>query len=43
MDTKSDDTPVTLGPNDAFQLPAHKRFRYANLGDVPARVIWVFT
>ena len=38
-----DDTPVTLGPNDAFQLPAHKRFRYANLTDAPTRVIWVFT
>ena len=35
--------PVTLGPNDAFQLPAHTRFRYANLSDQLTRVIWVFT
>jgi transcriptional regulator with XRE-family HTH domain len=34
---------VTLGPNDAFQVPAHARFRYANLTDRPTRVIWVFT
>jgi transcriptional regulator with XRE-family HTH domain len=35
--------PVTLGPNDAFQLPAHTRFRYANLSEKLTRVIWVFT
>jgi mannose-6-phosphate isomerase-like protein (cupin superfamily) len=35
--------PVTLGPNDAFQVPAHARFRYANLTDQPTRIIWVFT
>ncbi|MFB4371766.1 MULTISPECIES: helix-turn-helix domain-containing protein [unclassified Pseudomonas] len=34
--------PVTLGPNDSFQLPPHSQFRYANLTDQPARVLWVF-
>jgi hypothetical protein len=34
---------VTLGPNDGFQVPAHARFRYANLSDQPTRVLWVFT
>ncbi|MES2818754.1 MAG: XRE family transcriptional regulator [Pseudomonadota bacterium] len=34
--------PVVLGPNDSFQLPAHSRFRYANLSDQPTRVLWVF-
>ena len=38
-----DDTPVTLQPNDSFQLPAHAQFRYANLSDKPTRVLWVFT
>ena len=38
-----DEEPITLGPNDGFQLPAHARFRYANLTDKPTRVIWVFT
>ncbi|MHC6225693.1 helix-turn-helix domain-containing protein [Pseudomonas sp. X10] len=36
------DDPVTLGPNDSFQLPAHSQFRYANLTDQPTRVLWVF-
>jgi len=36
------DEPVTLGPNDAFQLPPHTQFRYANLTDQPTRVLWVF-
>ncbi|QGZ59509.1 helix-turn-helix domain-containing protein [Paraburkholderia acidiphila] len=35
--------PVTLRANDSFQLPARSRFRYANLTDLPARVLWVFT
>ena len=35
--------PVTLGPNDSFQLPPHAQFRYANLTDLPTRVLWVFT
>ena len=34
--------PVTLGPNDSFQLPPHAQFRYANLTDSPTRVLWVF-
>ncbi|WP_322015194.1 XRE family transcriptional regulator [Paraburkholderia sp. J12] len=38
-----EDEPVTLRPNDSFQLPARRRFSYANLGDKPARVLWVFT
>lgn len=38
-----DAAPVTLGPRDSFQLPAHARFRYANLGAQPTRVLWVFT
>jgi transcriptional regulator with XRE-family HTH domain len=37
------DEPVTLHANDSFQLPSRCRFRYANLADVPARVLWVFT
>jgi len=37
------DEPVTLRANDSFQLPARSRFRYANLTDQPARVLWVFT
>ena len=35
--------PVTLGPNDSFQLPPHAQFRYANLTDLPTRVLWIFT
>ena len=38
-----DAEPVTLGPGDAFQLPPHAKFRYANRTDKPARVLWVFT
>ncbi|CAD5106746.1 helix-turn-helix domain-containing protein [Zestomonas carbonaria] len=38
-----DAEPATLGPNDSFQLPAHAKFRYANLTDKPTRVLWVFT
>ncbi|WP_339523636.1 helix-turn-helix domain-containing protein [Pseudomonas sp. EA_35y_Pfl2_R111] len=38
-----DAEPVTLGPNDSFQLPPHAQFRYANLSDSPTRVLWVFT
>ena len=34
---------VTLGPGDAFQIPSYARLRYANLGDSPARVLWVYT
>jgi transcriptional regulator with XRE-family HTH domain len=34
--------PVILGPNDAFQLPPHSQFRYANLTDQATRVLWVF-
>ncbi|MBF8720266.1 MULTISPECIES: helix-turn-helix domain-containing protein [Pseudomonas] len=36
------DEPVTLGPNDSFQLPPHSQFRYANLTDQTTRVLWVF-
>lgn len=39
----ADAAPVTLGPNDSFQLPPHAQFRYANLSDSPTRVLWVFT
>ncbi|MBT8769378.1 helix-turn-helix domain-containing protein [Metapseudomonas boanensis] len=38
-----DEDPVTLYPNDSFQLPSHAQFRYANLSDKPTRVLWVFT
>ncbi|MCO6058735.1 XRE family transcriptional regulator [Pseudomonas sp. MOB-449] len=38
-----DAEPVTLYPNDSFQLPPHAQFRYANLSDKPTRVLWVFT
>ncbi|MCY1456851.1 Cupin domain protein [compost metagenome] len=34
--------PVTLRPNDSFQLPPHSQFRYANLTEQPTRVLWVF-
>ena len=34
--------PVTLGPNDSFQLPPHAQFRYANLTESLTRVLWVF-
>lgn len=37
-----DGDPVTLHPNDSFQLQPHARFRYANLTDKPTRVLWVF-
>lgn len=37
-----DAEPVTLGPNDSFQLPPHAQFRYANLTDSLTRVLWVF-
>jgi len=37
------DEPVVLEPGDAFQLPPHARFRYANPSDQPARVLWVFS
>lgn len=37
------DEPVTLYPNDSFQLPPHAQFRYANHSDKPTRVLWVFT
>ncbi|SDI29041.1 helix-turn-helix domain-containing protein [Pseudomonas panipatensis] len=40
---QDDDAPVTLYPNDSFQLPPHAKFRYANLTDKPTRVLWVFT
>ncbi|MDE1165028.1 MAG: XRE family transcriptional regulator [Pseudomonas sp.] len=39
---EGNEAPVTLGPNDSFQLPAHAQFRYANLTDTPTRVLWVF-
>lgn len=39
----ADAAPVTLSPNDSFQLPPHAQFRYANLSDSPTRVLWVFT
>ncbi|WP_339080464.1 XRE family transcriptional regulator [Pseudomonas sp. TMP9] len=39
----ADAAPVTLNPNDSFQLPPHAQFRYANLSDSPTRVLWVFT
>lgn len=39
---ENDEDPVTLGPNDSFQLPPHAQFRYANLTDKATRVLWVF-
>ncbi|WP_341304023.1 XRE family transcriptional regulator [Pseudomonas sp. TMP25] len=38
-----DAEPITLGPNDSFQLPPHAQFRSANLTNLPTRVLWVFT
>jgi len=38
-----DKTPVILTPGDAFQLPPHAQFRYANLTSQSARILWVFT
>jgi len=35
--------PVILHPGDAFQLPAHAHFRYANPTGQPTRILWVFT
>jgi len=34
---------VLLQPGDAFQLPPHAQFRYANPTSQPARVLWVFS
>ncbi|WQG60106.1 XRE family transcriptional regulator [Pseudomonas sp. RTB3] len=39
---KDDEAPVTLYPGDSFQLASHAHCRYANLTDVPARVLWVY-
>ncbi|MGJ3438697.1 XRE family transcriptional regulator [Pseudomonas sp. Je.1.5.c] len=36
------DEPVTLCPNDSFQLPPNRHFRYANLSTQATRVLWVF-
>jgi transcriptional regulator with XRE-family HTH domain len=33
---------VTLGPGDSFHLASFARCRYANLTDLPARVLWVY-
>ncbi|BDM23831.1 helix-turn-helix domain-containing protein [Pseudomonas sp. NPDC089428] len=37
-----DEQAVTLAPNDSFQLPPNRHFRYANLTDQTTRVLWVF-
>ena len=34
--------PVTLGPGDSFHLASFAHCRYANLTDLPARVLWVY-
>lgn len=33
---------VTLGPGDSFHLASFAQCRYANLTDLPARVLWVY-
>jgi len=33
---------VTLGPGDSFHLASFAHCRYANLTDLPARVLWVY-
>jgi len=38
-----DESSATLHPGDAFQVPSYARLRYANLGDTPARVLWIYT
>ncbi len=40
---EGNEEPVTQRANDSFQLPARRRFRYANFADAPARVLWDFT
>jgi quercetin dioxygenase-like cupin family protein len=37
-----DEQAVTLAPNDSFQLPPNRHFRYANLTNQTTRVLWVF-
>ena len=38
-----DEQSATLYPGDAFQVPSYARLRYANQGDTPARVLWIYT
>ena len=38
-----DEESATLYPGDAFQVPSYARLRYANQGDTPARVLWIYT
>jgi hypothetical protein len=33
---------VTLSPGDSFHLASFAHCRYANLTDLPARVLWVY-
>lgn len=39
---EGDEHAVALQPGDSFQLPPHSQFRYANLTNQLARVLWVF-
>jgi transcriptional regulator with XRE-family HTH domain len=38
-----DESCATLHAGDAFQVPSYARLRYANLGDTPTRVLWIYT
>ena len=38
-----DESSATLHAGDAFQVPSYARLRYANQGDSPARVLWIYT
>ena len=38
-----DEESATLYPGDVFQVPSYARLRYANQGDTPARVLWIYT
>ncbi|MFI8609009.1 helix-turn-helix domain-containing protein [Pseudomonas sp. NPDC077649] len=38
-----DESGATLHAGDAFQVPSYARLRYANPGDTPTRVLWIYT
>jgi transcriptional regulator with XRE-family HTH domain len=38
-----DESCATLHAGDAFQVPSYARLRYANPGDTPTRVLWIYT
>ena len=38
-----DEQSATLYSGDVFQVPSYARLRYANQGDTPARVLWIYT